>query len=242
MLRASGAKSFAMKNIGERAKDYRESRGWNTSEMARAVGTSRQNIESLEAAGDRKPRYIAALARVMGVSTDDLLSSTHQATSITPSGHFGTPTATQTAPDLVIPQYAAGGSMGNGLVLEEKQPGIIKSWHVDQEWLRLNVKSHTGAKNLCIVTGFGPSMRPLYNPGDPLLLDSGVKEVESEGVFFFRIGDHGYIKQLQRIPVGRETVIRAKSLNPTYDPFNITPDMDFEVFGKVLTVWKSEQV
>jgi phage repressor protein C with HTH and peptisase S24 domain len=153
-----------------------------------------------------------------------------------------TSTAIQTETDLVIPQYAVGGSMGGGLVLEEKQPGIIKSWHVDQEWLRLNVKSHTGAKNLCIVTGFGPSMRPLYNPGDPLLLDAGVKEVDSEGVFFFRVGDHGYIKQLQRIPVGRETVIRAKSLNPTYDPFNITPDMDFEVFGKVLTVWKSEQV
>lgn len=82
-----------MKNIGERAKEFREARGWNTSEMARAVGTSRQNIESLEATGDRKPRYLTALARVMGVSTDDLLSSAHQATSIPPSGNFGHPTA-----------------------------------------------------------------------------------------------------------------------------------------------------
>ena len=36
--------------------------------------------------------------------------------------------------------------------------------------------------------------------------------------------------------------IRAKSLNRDYDPFDITAKMDFAVFGKILTVWKSEQV
>jgi len=30
--------------------------------------------------------------------------------------------------------------------------------------------------------------------------------------------------------------------NPDYDAFEITPKMDFAVFGKVLTVWRSEQV
>lgn len=144
--------------------------------------------------------------------------------------------------ELVIPQYAVGGAMGNGLILEEKQPGIIKSWNVDHEWLRLNVRHHTGVSNLCIVTGFGPSMQPKYNPGDPLLLDRGVNTVETEGIFFFRVGKHGYIKQLQRIPTEDGLIVRAKSLNPTYDPFDITAKMDFEVFGKVLTVWRSEQV
>ena len=52
----------------------------------------------------------------------------------------------------------------------------------------------------------------------------------------------GYIKQLQRIPTEGGFVIRAKSLNRDYDPFDITAKMDFEVFGKVLTVWRSEQV
>ena len=146
------------------------------------------------------------------------------------------------ADGFVIPQYAAGGGMGNGLILEEKQPGVIKSWHVDHEWLRLNVRHHTGVNNLCIVTGFGPSMQPKYNPGDPLLLDRGVTTVETEGIFFFRVGKHGYIKQLQRIPTEDGMIVRAKSLNPTYDPFDITGKMDFEVFGKVLTVWRSEQV
>lgn len=144
--------------------------------------------------------------------------------------------------DLTILQYDAGGAMGHGLILEEKQPGIIKSWKVDHEWLRLNVRHHTGVNNLCIVTGFGPSMQPKYNPGDPLLLDQGVTSVDSEGIYFFRVGKHGFIKQLQRIPTEAGMIIRAKSLNSTYDPFDISAKMDFQVFGKVLTVWKSEQV
>jgi hypothetical protein len=170
-----------------------------------------------------------------------------------PSGPFIGISATTNIPsiskpietDHLIPQYEAGGAMGRGILLEDKQPGLIKSWYVDHEWLRLNVPIHTGVKNLCIVTGFGPSMKPLYNPGDPLLMDRGIKKIDQEGVFFFRLGELGYIKQMQRIPTESGLVLRAKSLNPTYDPFDINvkqQKMDFEVFGKILTVWRSEQV
>lgn len=84
-------------------------------------------------------------------------------------------------------------------------------------------------------------MRPKYNPGDPLLCDRGVKGVETDGVFFFRVGRQGFIKQLQRIPTENGLILRAKSYNKEYDPFDITERMDFEVFGKILTAWKSEQ-
>jgi hypothetical protein len=168
------------------------------------------------------------------------LNRTTQVIASEPSTTFGTPTVI--ADDLTIPQYDAAGAMGNGLILEERQPGIIKAWRVDREWLRLNVGHHSGLSNLCIVTGFGPSMKPKFNPGDPLLLDIGVTTVETEGIYFFRVGQHGFIKQLQRIPTEAGLVIRAKSLNPNYDPFDITAKMDFQVFGKVLTVWRSEQV
>lgn len=142
--------------------------------------------------------------------------------------------------DVVIRQYQTGGAMGHGVVLEE-QPGIIKEWRVSDDWLRLNVPHFTAKKNLAIVTGFGPSMKPMFNPGDPLLVDGGITTADSDGVYFFRIGTAGFVKQLQRIPQGRGIILRAKSYNPLYDPFDITPDMDFQVFGKVLTVWRSEQ-
>lgn len=138
--------------------------------------------------------------------------------------------------DTVIPEYNTGGSMGTGLVLRD-QPGHITSWRVTPEWIQKNVHNVTSPKNLAIVTGFGDSMKPMYNPGDPLLVDTGVKRVEFDGVYFFRIEDEGYIKRLQRIPgVG----LRAISENKAYETFDITAGMDFEVFARVVKVWRGE--
>lgn len=138
--------------------------------------------------------------------------------------------------ELVIPQFNTGGSMGSGLILRD-QPGQIKGWTVNREWLMKNIKNHTGAANLCIVTGFGDSMKGMYNSGDPLLVDTGVKSVEYDAVFFFRVGDEGFIKRLQRVP-GEGLV--ALSENKAYKDWVIQKEMDFEVFGRVLKVWQSE--
>lgn len=140
------------------------------------------------------------------------------------------------AAPYIIPQYQAGGSMGHGLALPD-QPGIIENWSVNREWLNKNVRHFTAAGNLCIVTGFGPSMQPMFNPGDPLLVDLGVTSVIADGVYFFRVGREGFIKQLQKIPTSTGTKYIAKSKNPDFDPFDITPDMDFEVIGRVVRIW-----
>jgi phage repressor protein C with HTH and peptisase S24 domain len=121
------------------------------------------------------------------------------------------------------------------------QPGIIKSWSVSPEWLRLNVPHCSSPNNLAIVTGFGDSMRGMFNPGDPLIVDTGVRTVEIDAVFFFRVGKEGYIKRLQRIPTINGTILRAKSENAAYDPFDIVEGMDFEVFGRVLKAWESSE-
>lgn len=143
-------------------------------------------------------------------------------------------------PDIVLQQFDTGGAMGHGIELRD-QPGIIQSWRVNPEWLDRNVRAHSSAKNLCIVTGFGDSMQPLFNPGDPLLVDIGVKSVDFDSVYFFRIGNDGYVKRLQRIPTESGLVIRARSENKeAYDPFDITESMDFEVLGRVLKVWRSQ--
>lgn len=148
----------------------------------------------------------------------------------------------RTPEEILIPHFDAGGAMGHGLELRD-QPGIIQSWRVNPEWLERNVRAHSSAKNLCIVTGFGDSMQPLFNPGDPLLVDIGVKSVEFDSIYFFRIGNDGYVKRLQRIPTERGLVIRARSENrEAYDPFDITESMDFEVLGRVLKVWRSHDL
>ena len=86
--------------------------------------------------------------------------------------------------EITIPQFNASGAMGNGLVLRD-QSGVIESWKVSSEWLNKNVKVHSGISNLVIVTGFGDSMRPRFNSGDPLLVDIGVVSVEFDAIYFF---------------------------------------------------------
>lgn len=141
---------------------------------------------------------------------------------------------------VLISQYNTGGSMGRGLDLRD-QPGIIESWRVNPEWLERNVRAHTSSANLCIVTGFGDSMQPMFNPGDPLLVDIGVTSVDFDSVYFFRIENEGYVKRLQRIPTPNGLMIRAISENRSaYEPFDITSTMDFQVLGRVLKVWRSQ--
>lgn len=76
---------ICMKNLGKFVKAFRlhPDRGWSTAQMAAAVTryqapgkpeVKRQHIEQLEATGDRIPRYVVALARTMGTTTDALLS------------------------------------------------------------------------------------------------------------------------------------------------------------------------
>lgn len=140
---------------------------------------------------------------------------------------------------ISIRQYDCGGRMGHaGLILSD-QPGVIKGWNVSDDWLRLNVRGFINSNDLCIVTGFGDSMKPLFNPGDPLLVDTGVKTVSIDGCYFFRIGEEGFIKRLQRIPGDG---IRAISSNSDYEPWTIRADMDFEVLGRVLKVWTSDHM
>lgn len=150
------------------------------------------------------------------------------------------------ADEVVITQFEICGGMDSRgkLVLEADPPGVIKSWRVDREWLRLNVPVYTSLQNLCIVTGFGPSMKPMFNPGDPLLMDRGVNKVDHEGVYFFRVGDEGYIKIIQRVPEfdGPGFKLRIISKNPDFAPYDISPNNPhFHVIGKILTVWKNEQ-
>jgi phage repressor protein C with HTH and peptisase S24 domain len=136
--------------------------------------------------------------------------------------------------DLVIRQYRTGGAMGTGVLLRD-QPGVINSWHVTPEWIQKNVRNITSPSNLAIVTGFGDSMKGMYNPGDPLLVDTGVRSVDFDGVYFFRIGEEGFIKRLQRVP---GEGLLAISENKAYRDWVIKDGMDFEVFGRVVRVWE----
>lgn len=205
-------------------------------DLARLLNKSSQVINNWEARGISKggileaQSIIGCRAEWIADGTGDMVFRDDPVASITPPQALRVGVVS----DINIPQYNTGGMGGNGLILRD-QPGIIQNWSVSQEWLRANVPYCSSPSNLCIVTGFGDSMPDMYSPGDPVLVDRGFKVCDHDGVFFFRVGDEGFIKRLQRIP---GEGIRVISQNKEYETWTIKPDMDFDVFGKVLKAWK----
>jgi DNA-binding XRE family transcriptional regulator len=224
-----------METTGQRLKRLRTAKGLSQAKLAKEAGLSSQGaIGNIEADTRGYGESIVDIARVLGTTPDYLrMHSDDQHQVIT--SHEDDDTQ-----GVKINPFDTGGAMGHGVVLRD-QPGVIKSWTVSDSWLQQNVHRITAAKNLCIVTGFGPSMQPLFNPGDPLLVDRGITRVDVDAVYFFRIGTEGFIKQVQRLYVEDRLVLRAKSYNTMYDPFDIPQNGDFEVFGRVVKLWRGEE-
>ena len=66
---------YMSSTIQNRIKELRSAHGWTQEQLAKAVGVSRQNINSIE-----RNRYVPSLllaltfAKVFGCSTDDIFS------------------------------------------------------------------------------------------------------------------------------------------------------------------------
>ena len=235
-----------MTTFGQRVREARKEAKLTQPQLAKAAGLSQTTISDIERGRNSGSSEVTSLARALNVTPEWLAEGRLPKRIISIVGETE-PLVPQFSAEITllkkaddyceIPQFDTGGAMGGGLVLQD-QPGVIQSWKVSPEWLRKNVKGYNSAKSLCIVTGFGDSMRPLFNPGDPLLVDISVNTVDFDSIYFFRVGNEGFIKRLQRIPGEGLRVLSANRDN--YEPWTVRPDMDFEVFGRVLKVWRSE--
>jgi phage repressor protein C with HTH and peptisase S24 domain len=228
--------SQAMSTFGERLKEARTDKGLSQGALAKLVGVKQPTIAELEANGKGSSK-VALFAKALSVNPVWLSEGKGSKSETTPS--LVVHSFQKEEQDFItISQFnEVGASMGVGVLLAE-QPGQITSWNVTKEWVAKNLPANTGANNLCIITGFGDSMKGKFNPGDPIVIDTGITECKHDGMYFFRVGDEGFVKTLQRIP-GQG--IRVISENKAYESWTITPDMDFQVLGKVLKGWEGTE-
>ncbi|MDR0276242.1 MAG: hypothetical protein LBI48_13105 [Burkholderiaceae bacterium] len=228
----------------ERIKEVMFARHWKTSDVASIAGVSSSAVYQWLGKGSKPIKSIGSVAVAERLEESSGYAARWIATGMGPKFADDAASPKVKPGDLTdevrIPQFDTGGKMGSsGLVLHD-QPGIIREWTVSSEWMHKNVHRITSVSNLVIVTGFGDSMTPIFNSGDPLLVDTGRRQADVDGIYFFRVGDDAFIKRLQRIPTPKGTILRAKSENPRYDPFDITPGMDFAVLGWVVKAWCGE--
>lgn len=216
-------------------RNRRQALGLTEQQLADRVGVSRGTVQHWERPGGTAPNRSrqAKVAEALEVSLGELLAGL---ASVNGSPSFQIARGKNEMQMLTIPAFDGHTSTGRDLVLQE-QPGLIHGWEVSEEWVQKNARGYTSPSNLVILTGFGDSMRGIYSPGDPLLVDTGVRAVDHDGVYFFRVEDEGFVKRLQRVP-GEGLIVISE--NKAYRDWVIKKGMDFEVFGRVLRAWSGE--
>lgn len=236
-------KSYLKDNL----RTLRESKGLTQDELANAArkywpDISRSSVAVIES----RDRPVAntdvmkafALAKALGVSIDDLVlnkagSDKEPGGRLLRTDHVREETLTPKR--LTIPFLKSETTLqsdGSYALLTKSQ---IINFEVSQRFVD-DLPANTGAHNLKMVIGDGHSMSPMFGHGDLLIADTGVKAVQGDGVYFFRINEHSYIKILETAPSG----IRAVSKNEDYSSWTISKDMDFEVLARILRVWEGK--
>lgn len=118
--------------------------------------------------------------------------------------------------------YHLGGcaDMGDGRVNDD-YPEVISSMDFRPAYLRSVVGFVPPPGRLVLVTGRGDSMIPVIQPGETLIVDSGVNTFEGDGLYLINTGNGQQIKGLQ----DRGQAIYVVSANAAlYPAFPLPPD------------------
>lgn len=105
------------------------------------------------------------------------------------------------------------GGMGGGRINDDF-PEIIRAVDYTQQYIRSLIGFVPPPGRLVLVTGHGDSMMPTIQPGESLLVDTGVKTYDGDGVYLVNLGNGQQVKRL--IDHGIEKGVHVHSDNPVY--------------------------
>ena len=146
---------------------------------------------------------------------------------------------------LMLPQLSTIASMGYGAALQE-HVDVVRLMRVSWGELKRQVRGPiTSPENLRILTGYGTSMRPTFNDGDPLLVDIGVTAVDREGVYVLERGSELFVKRMQRMITDGSLLMISDNREEHPYPEKIPRDSignEFFVRGRVLMVWNARNL
>ena len=184
--------------------------------LARALAESAATVTNWGARGVSKGGAANAQSR-LGISTTWVLNG------VGPMFVGGSEPAVQVAGTEIAPGYLrveqidAMAGMG-GAVINDDHPEIIRSVEYREAYIRALIGFVPPPGRLKLVTGAGDSMRPIIEPGETLLMDSGVTTFQADGIYWIALGDRDdghQIKMLQERGDGLWVI----SANPAYPPF-----------------------
>ncbi|MGN7766897.1 LexA family transcriptional regulator [Stenotrophomonas sp. 22692] len=120
-----------------------------------------------------------------------------------PLSHFGmgeaaaivsTPATTQSY--VRVQQLDGDADMGDGAINEDF-PDVVRAMDFAPTYIRSVVGFVPPPGRLVLVTGRGDSMIPVINPGESLMVDTGVTAFDGDGIYLLNTGNGQQVKALQ---------------------------------------------
>lgn len=150
------------------------------------------------------------------------------------------PSALQASSDVLqIDQLAISGSMGFGEALAEHED-VIHRISLDMSYVRKHLQGVSSPGNLKVISGHGHSMAPTINDGDLVLVDTGIRSVNVDGIYVLSANDRLYIKSVRQRMNGQYEIYSDNPAVKTVDILN--GDFQVTIHGRVVMVWNGKRV
>jgi phage repressor protein C with HTH and peptisase S24 domain len=210
-------------------------------DAAEVAAVSKSTLQRwIEGGSDPSFEGLAKLARHTGVSLDWLATGQGESTGKQPKPGLAVepsvwlPGKVQDAAEsgfVMIPRYDVTASAGPGSFRDMEKVTDVLAFKAD--WVRRELR--TSPDKLALITAEGDSMDPTIRPGDILLIDTSVDEIEQDSIYVVVIDGYVMVKRCQRL---FRSGIVIKSDNPNYDEIRLGPDEagEFIVAGRVCWV------
>ncbi|HHW4679804.1 MAG TPA: XRE family transcriptional regulator [Xylella sp.] len=199
-----------METIGNRVKKEREAQNITRSDFAKKTGIGYSTIAELERGGMQTTTKLRTIADALGVSLKWLETGKG-------SKNEGRPVSTVVSPEknyIRVEQLDAEAEMGEGRENQE-YPEVIRSMEYTEAFIRSLVGFLPKSGRLKLLTGCGNSMVPVIQPGEVVLIDTGIESFEGDGIYLINTGHGQQIKGLQ----DRGDAVYVVSANPLYPAF-----------------------
>lgn len=220
-----------MDGFGSRLSVAREARGMSQKALGQEVGVSQASIARMEGQ-PHENKHIFQLAKVLAVRAEWLATGDGPMEAVQVGGLSEAPASfNQLGSDFVlVPRYNIEAAAGAGALHDLERITEVMAFRED--WVRRTLR--VDPKQLALISATGESMEPTIRPGDLILVDTAVREVQQDGIYVIVMGNYVMCKRIQRLFAAGLVV---KSDNPAYEEIRIGPDETEELIIAGRVVW-----
>lgn len=188
-----------------------EHHGGSQASFASATGVNQGELSGLLKRKSFGEKRAASLEEIAGMPAGFLTFPLGSATTRAPVSRVS---ETETPYGYVHVQQLDGeAAMGDGRINDDF-PEVIRSMDFTSSYIRSIVGFVPPPGRLVLVTGRGDSMIPIIQPGESLLVDSGVQTFDGDGIYLINTGSGQQVKGLQ----DRGDAVYIVSANSTLYP------------------------